>query len=288
MTMGYANPDALVETDWLEQHVEDPSVRIIEVDEDTTAYEKGHIQGALAWNWFTDLHLSVGRDYVGQEGLNHLLGKAGVDEDTTVVLYGGNNNWFAAYAYWLLRYLGFGAVKLLNGGRKKWELESRLQTQAVPSFPPTTFSIPNPVRGNIRVFRDEVLQRVGDHATTFIDVRSPEEYRGEKLAPDHLPQEQAQVPGHIPGAANIPWAKAANDDGTFKSAEELQALYQGVMGPEVIAYCRIGERSSHTWFALTELLGWGNVKNYDGSWTEYGSLVGAPVDRDQVATGARR
>jgi thiosulfate/3-mercaptopyruvate sulfurtransferase len=277
---GYANPDALVETDWLEQHVEDPNIRIIEVDEDTTAYEKGHIQNALAWNWFTDLHVPVGRDYVGQDGLSDLLSKAGVGEDTTVVLYGGNNNWFAAYAYWLARYLGFGSVKLLNGGRKKWELESRLQTQAVPSFPQTTLRIRNPVRGDIRAFRDEVLQKVGDQATAFIDVRSPEEYRGEKLAPDHLPQEQAQVPGHIPGAANIPWAKASNDDGTFKSAEELGALYEGVRGAqEVIAYCRIGERSSHTWFALTELLGYGNVKNYDGSWTEYGSLVGAPVER---------
>jgi len=279
---GYANPDALVETDWLEQHVEDPNIRIIEVDEDTSAYEKGHIQNALGWNWFIDLHVPVGRDYVDQEGLNQLLQKAGVDQDTTVVLYGGNNNWFAAYAYWLLRYLGFGSVKLLNGGRKKWELESRLQTQSVPSFASTSYTIQNPVRGDIRAFRDEVLQRVGDKTTSFIDVRSPEEYRGEKLAPDHLPQEQAQVPGHIPGAASIPWAKAANDDGTFKSADELTALYEGagVMGgQEIIAYCRIGERSSHTWFALTELLGVGNVKNYDGSWTEYGSLVGVPVEK---------
>jgi thiosulfate/3-mercaptopyruvate sulfurtransferase len=278
----YANPDALVETDWLEQHVDDPKVRIIEVDEDTTAYDKGHIQNALAWNWFTDLHAPLGRDYVDQAGLNALLQRAGVGEDTTVVLYGGNNNWFAAYAYWLLAYLGFAQVKLLNGGRKKWELESRLQTQAVASFPSTSFTIQNPVRGDIRAFRDEVLDKVGESGTAFIDVRSPEEYRGEKLAPDHLPQEQAQVPGHIPGAANIPWAKAANDDGTFKSAQELAALYQeaGITsGQEVIAYCRIGERSSHTWFALTELLGYERVKNYDGSWTEYGSLVGAPVEK---------
>jgi thiosulfate/3-mercaptopyruvate sulfurtransferase len=279
---GYANPDALVETDWLEQHLDDPKIRIIEVDEDTTAYEKGHITNALGWNWFTDLHAPVGRDYVDQQGLNALLRRAGVGPDTTVVLYGGNNNWFAAYAYWVLRYLGFGSVKLLNGGRKKWELESRLQTQTVPSFPTTDFTIQNPVWGDVRAFRDDVLQRVGDTTTAFIDVRSPEEYRGERLAPDHLPQEQAQVPGHIPGAANIPWAKAANEDGTFKSADELTALYEGAgisAGQETIAYCRIGERSSHTWFALTELLGWDKVRNYDGSWTEYGSLVGAPVEK---------
>jgi thiosulfate/3-mercaptopyruvate sulfurtransferase len=279
---GYAHPDALVETGWLEEHVDDPAVRIIEVDEDTTAYEKGHIQNAVAWNWFTDLHAPVGRDYVDQAGLTALLRKAGVGPDTTVVLYGGNNNWFAAYAYWLLRYLGFGSVKLLNGGRKKWELESRLQNQAVPSFPATTLTLEDPVRGDIRAYRDEVLDRVTDKRAAFVDVRSPEEYRGEKLAPDHLPQEQAQVPGHIPGAANIPWAKASNDDGTFKTAEELKALYEGAgitAGKEVIAYCRIGERSSHTWFALTELLGFDKVKNYDGSWTEYGSLVGAPVER---------
>jgi thiosulfate/3-mercaptopyruvate sulfurtransferase len=279
---GYANPDALVETDWLEEHAGDPSVRVVEVDEDTTAYEKGHIRGALAWNWFTDLHAPVGRDYVDQEGLTALLSEAGVDQDTTVVVYGGNNNWFAAYAYWLLRYLGFGAVKLLNGGRKKWELESRQLTQEVPSHAATTIRIESPVRGDIRAFREEVLQKVGDRTTSFIDVRSPEESRGEKLAPDHLPQEQAQVPGHIPGAANIPWAKAANEDGTFKSAEELAALYEGAgvtKQGEIIAYCRIGERSSHTWFALTELLGYPDVKNYDGSWTEYGSLVGAPVEK---------
>jgi thiosulfate/3-mercaptopyruvate sulfurtransferase len=279
---GYANPEALIETAWLEEHLNDPRILIVEVDEDTTAYEKGHIPGAIGWNWFKDLHAPVGRDYLDQKGLAALLGRVGVGNDTTVVLYGGNNNWFAAYAYWLLTYLGFGAVKLLNGGRKKWELESRLLTQDVPSFEPTSFAIDNPIRGEIRAFRNEVLDKVSDGAASFVDVRSPEEYRGEKLAPDHLPQEQAQVPGHIPGAANIPWAKAANEDGTFKAAEELKALYEdaGVRGDrEVIAYCRIGERSSHTWFALSELLGYRDVKNYDGSWTEYGSLVGAPVEK---------
>jgi thiosulfate/3-mercaptopyruvate sulfurtransferase len=276
---GYANPDALVETEWLEHHLDDPQVRVIEVDEDTTAYEKGHIPGAVAWNWTTDLHTPVGRDYIDRAGFSRLLSRAGVREGTTVVLYGGNNNWFAAYAYWLLKLRGFDAVKLLNGGRKKWELESRPLTQEVPTYEETGFEIAGPERPELRALRDEVLASL-DRAS-FVDVRSPEEYRGEKLAPDHLPQEQSQVPGHIPGAANIPWSKAANEDGTFKSAEELRVLYeQAGITPEreVIAYCRIGERSSHTWFVLRELLGYPSVKNYDGSWTEYGSLVGAPVE----------
>ncbi len=277
----YANPDALVETDWLEKNLDNPNIRVIEVDEDTTAYEKGHIRGALGWDWFKDLHAQPRREYVDQEGLSRLLDAAGVGPDTTVVLYGGNNNWFAAYAYWLLRYLGFDNVKLLNGGRKKWELEGRELTQAPPpELAPQGFRITGPVRGELRALRDEVLGKVGK--VRMVDVRSPEEYRGDKLAPEHLPQEQAQVPGHIPGAANIPWSKAANEDGTFKSAEELAELY-GAAGvtPDrgVIAYCRIGERSAHTWFVLHELLGYPMVENYDGSWTEYGSLVGAPVER---------
>jgi len=278
----YANPDALVETDWLEEHLNDPAIRVIEVDEDTTAYEKGHIPGAVGWNWSTDLHAPVGRDYVDQDGLAALLRTAGVGPETTVVLYGGNNNWFASYAYWLLRYLGFGNVKLLNGGRKKWELESREQTMDVPSYASTEVTVEGPVVNDFRAFRDYVLDRVREGDSALVDVRSPEEYRGEKLAPDHLPQEQAQVPGHIPGAANIPWSKAANDDGSFRSADELAELYGGAgvtSDKEVIAYCRIGERSSHTWFVLQELLGYPNVKNYDGSWTEYGSLVGAPVEK---------
>jgi thiosulfate/3-mercaptopyruvate sulfurtransferase len=277
---GYANPDALVETDWLEANVTDPGIRVIEVDEDTEAYDKGHIEGAVGWNWTSDLHADVGRDYVDQAGLADLLSRAGVGPDTTVILYGGNNNWFAAYAYWLLKVRGVDTLKLLNGGRKKWELESRPLTQDVPSYSATGLSLAGGERSDIRALREEVLSKVGG-STGFVDVRAPEEFRGEKLAPDHLPQEQAQVPGHIAGAANIPWAKAANEDGTFKSADELRELYaaEGVSGDgEVIAYCRIGERSSHTWFALQELLGFQNVKNYDGSWTEYGSLVGAPVE----------
>ena len=276
----YANPDALVETDWLESNLDDPGIRVIEVDEDTSAYEKGHIRGAVGWNWSTDLHAPLGRDYVDQAGLSALLSAAGVGDDTTVILYGGNNNWFAAYAYWILKLRGFDNVKLLNGGRKKWELESRELSTDAPQVTSTGYRVTGTEQPGIRALRDEVLSKVGSSA--FVDVRSPEEYRGEKLAPDHLPQEQAQVPGHIPGAANIPWVKAANDDGTFKSADELKALYagEGISGDgEIIAYCRIGERSSHTWFALQELLGYTNVKNYDGSWTEYGSLVGAPVEK---------
>ncbi|MGH2529354.1 MAG: sulfurtransferase [Actinomycetota bacterium] len=276
----YTNPDALVETDWLDEHLDDPAIQAIEVDEDTQAYEKGHIRGAVSWNWTTDLHAKVGREYISQAGFSELLSKAGAGKDTTVVLYGGNNNWFAAYAYWLLKLRGFDNVKLLNGGRKKWELESRELTQEVPAHKSTGFTITGPERPEIRALRNEVLGELGKSA--FVDVRSPEEYRGEKLAPDHLPQEQSQVPGHIPAAANIPWVKAANEDGTFKSAKELRELYESegiTPDKEVIAYCRIGERSSHTWFALTELLGYGTVKNYDGSWTEYGSLVGAPVEK---------
>jgi thiosulfate/3-mercaptopyruvate sulfurtransferase len=275
----YAKPEVLVDTDWLEAHAGDGDVRVIEVDEDTAAYEKGHVAGAVGWNWTTDLHTKVGREYVSQDELADLLSRAGVADGTTVVLYGGNNNWFAAYAYWILKLRGFEAVKLVNGGRKKWELESRPLSQDVPSYAATALKITGSEHPEIRVFRDEVIAKIGKAG--LVDVRSPEEYRGEKLAPDHLPQEQSQVPGHIPGAANIPWVKAANDDGTFKSADELKALYdaEGITDAgETIAYCRIGERSSHTWFALQELLGYSNVKNYDGSWTEYGSLVGAPVE----------
>jgi thiosulfate/3-mercaptopyruvate sulfurtransferase len=276
----YVHPETLVDADWVAQHIDDANIRLIDVDEDTSAYEKGHIRNAVGWNWFTDLHDPVRRDYVDQAGLSRLLQQSGVGPDTTVVLYGANNNWFAAYAYWLARYLGFDAVKLLDGGRKKWELDGRELTQDVTTFPPTDLRVTGLVRGELRALRDEVLAKLGQEQ--LIDVRSPEEYRGERLAPEHLPQEQAQVPGHIPGAVNIPWSKAANDDGTFRVADELQALYQSEgIDPDrgVIAYCRIGERSAHTWFVLHELLGYPSVENYDGSWTEYGSLVGVPVER---------
>jgi thiosulfate/3-mercaptopyruvate sulfurtransferase len=278
--MAYANPRSLVTTDWLAEHLNDPQIRVVEVDEDTTAYGGGHIPGAVAWDWSSDLHHPVRRDYIDQEGFNALLQKLGAGPETTVILYGGNNNWFAAYALWLLKYRGFDSVQLLDGGRKKWELEGRELTGTVPSYAPSDYRIPNPERPNLRAFRDDALAKVGSAA--FVDVRSPEEFSGEKLAPDHLPQEQPYVGGHVPGAKNIPWSKAANEDGSFRSYDELLALYNGagISGEgETIAYCRIGERSSHTWFVLSQLLGFDNVQNYDGSWTEYGSLVGAPVER---------
>lgn len=278
--MPYANPDALVETDWLAEHLDDAGIRIVEVDEDVTAYAKGHIPGSISWDWNADLHHPSRRDYLGQEALGKLLASAGVDDHTTIVLYGGNNNWFASYAYWLLKYRGFDRVRLLNGGRKKWEEEDRPLTTDVPSPAGTSFRIAAPERPDLRALRDDVLASVGEAG--FVDVRSPEEYSGVKLAPDHLPQEQPYVGGHVPGAANVPWSKAANDDGTFKTAEELAALYEGegiTADRETVTYCRIGERSSHTWFALHELLGHPNVRNYDGSWTEYGSLVNVPVER---------
>jgi thiosulfate/3-mercaptopyruvate sulfurtransferase len=276
----FVHPEALVDADWVVEHLDDPNVRIIDVDEDTSAYATGHIRNAVGWNWTTDLHDPVRREYVDQDGLSRLLQRAGVGPDTTVVLYGGNDNWFAAYAYWLCRYLGFDAVKLLDGGRKRWELDGRELIETVPDFPRTDLRVTGLVRGELRALREEVLAKLGQEQ--YIDVRSPEEYRGERLAPEHLPQEQAQVPGHIPGAVNIPWSRAANDDGTFRSADELRALYGGEgIAPDrgVITYCRIGERSAHTWFVLHELLGYPTVENYDGSWTEYGSLVGVPVER---------
>jgi thiosulfate/3-mercaptopyruvate sulfurtransferase len=277
----YANRDALVETDWLEEHQNDSDIAIVEVDEDTTAYEKGHIPNASAINWQSELHDIPRREFVSAQQLADLLGKKGVSNDQTIILYSGNNNWFAAYAYWLLKYRGVDNVKLLNGGRKKWELESRILTQDLPSRSQATFSI-GKEQPNLRVFRDEVVKRAGSREGAWIDVRSPEEYRGELLAPPHLPQEQAQVPGHIPGAANVTWSKAVNEDGTFKSLDELKKLYEaeGVTpDKDVITYCRIGERSSHSWFVLKELLGYGQVRNYDGSWTEYGSLVGVPIEK---------
>ncbi len=277
----YANPDALVTTDWLASNLNDPTLRIIEVDEDTEAYGRGHIQGAIAWNWSVDLHHPLRRDYLDQDGLSQLLADSGVDRDTTVILYGGNNNWFAAYAYWLLKLRGFDNVKLLDGGRLRWNVEQRETTPEVPTVTATEFRIEGDDRPELRALRDDVLARVDKGGTVFIDVRSPEEFSGEKLAPDHLPQEQRYVGGHVPWAQNVPWSKAANDDGSFRSVEELADLYAsvGVNGGPVVSYCRIGERSAHTWFVLHELLGITDVANYDGSWTEYGSLVGAPVER---------
>lgn len=277
----YARSDVLVDTDWLEQNLGNDDIAIIEVDEDFTAYEKGHIPGAVSLNWQTDLHDLPRRDFVSGDQLAKLLGERGIDNSKTIVLYGGNNNWFAAYAYWLFTYRGVDNVKLLNGGRKKWELESKLLDQEVPQRSATTYEI-GQERPELRALREEVLAAVKEGRHGYVDVRSPEEFRGELAAPPHLPQEQAQVPGHIPGASNVPWSKAVNEDGTFKDADELRDLYaaEGIDGSrDIIAYCRIGERAAHSWFVLHELLGFDNTKTYDGSWTEYGSLVGVPVEK---------
>ena len=267
----------LVTADWVAEHLDDDSVVLIEVDEDTTAYDKGHIAGAIKLDWKQDLQDPVRRDFVNQEQFGALLSSRGVSNDDTVVLYGGNNNWFAAYAYWYFKLYGHGDVRLLDGGRKKWELDSRELSDDEVTRQPTTYTASAPDL-TIRAFRGEVEDAIG--VKNLVDVRSPDEYAGRLLAPAHLPQEQAQRGGHIPTASNVPWSKAANDDGTFKSADELQQLYAdaGVdFGKDTIAYCRIGERSAHTWFVLHEILGQENVKNYDGSWTEWGSLVGVPV-----------
>jgi thiosulfate/3-mercaptopyruvate sulfurtransferase len=270
--------DVLVDADWLQEHLDDSSIAIVEVDEDTSAYEKNHIKNAIRIDWTKDLQDPVRRDFVTQEGFEKLLSEKGIGNDHTVVLYGGNNNWFASYAYWYFKLYGHDNVKLLDGGRKKWELDGRpLSTDAV-NRPATSYTAKQP-DNSIRAFRDEVIAAIG--AKNLVDVRSPDEFSGKILAPAHLPQEQSQRAGHIPGALNVPWSKAANEDGTFKSDDALAALYAeaGLDGKkETIAYCRIGERSSHTWFVLQELLGHENVKNYDGSWTEYGSLVGAPIE----------
>ena len=272
--------EVLVTTEWAAEHLDDPAYRFVEVDEDTEAYGQGHLRGAIAWNWRSDLHKAPRRDFIDAEGTVELLRAAGVGPDTTVVLYGGNNNWFAAYAYWLLRYRGFDRVRLVDGGRKKWELEGRELVTDVPSPAPAEPGALGPERPELRAFRDDVLAHIDAPGKSLLDVRSPAEFTGEVLAPPHLPQEAAQVPGRVPGAANVPWASVAREDGTFKSNEELTALYseKGVTpDTEVIAYCRIGERSSHSWFVLHELLGYPKVRNYDGSWAEYGSLVGVPI-----------
>ena len=269
--------DSLVDADWVEAHLHDPKVVLVEVDEDTQAYDKGHIPGAVRIDWKDDLQDPVRRDFVNKAEFEALLSSRGIGNEHTVVLYGGNNNWFASYAYWYFKLYGHGDVKLLDGGRKRWELDSREQVTEVPSRPATSYVAQEQDR-SIRAFRQEVEDAIG--TLNLIDVRSPDEYAGRILAPAHLPQEQSQRPGHIPTAVNVPWSKAANDDGTFKSDDELRALYgeAGVdFGQDTIAYCRIGERSAHTWFVLHELLGQTSVRNYDGSWTEYGALVGVPI-----------
>ena len=277
----YAHPESLVSTDWVAEHGSDANVRLIEVDVDTAAYEQGHIAGAVGWNWQSQLQQAVRRDVVSKDEMEQLLGSAGVGNNTTVVVYGDNNNWFAAWAFWQIKYYGHGDVKLMNGGRAKWEAEGRPMTTDAPSHAATSYSAQAPDE-SIRAYRDQVLAGVGSGSVALVDVRSPAEFSGELLAPPNLPQEGSQRGGHIPGAANIPWGQAANEDGTFKSADELAELYGGKGidgGRDTVAYCRIGERSSHTWFVLTQLLGYENVRNYDGSWTEWGSIVGAPIEK---------
>ena len=270
--------DVLVTADWAEQNLDTDGVVFVEVDEVTSAYDTGHIPGAVKLDWQTDLQDPVVRDFIDRARFEQLLSEKGVATDDTVVLYGGNNNWFAAYAYWYFRLYGHSDVRLLDGGRKKWELDGRVLDKDDVQRDATTYTAKDQ-DSSIRAFRREVEDAIG--VKNLVDVRSPDEFAGRILAPAHLPQEQAQRPGHIPTALNVPWSKAANEDGTFRSDDELRALYAAEGLDEsrpTIAYCRIGERSSHTWFVLHELLGYSDVKNYDGSWTEYGSLVGVPIE----------
>jgi len=269
----------LVDTQWVEDALGAPDVRIVDVDEDTTAHARGHIPGSIAWHWRDDLRHPLRREIVDQDAVTGLLRRSGVGPDTTVVLYGGNGNWFAAYAYWVLRYRGFDRVRLMDGGRRRWEMEGRRLTRSGVETPHAEPGPLAPVREEHRAGRDLVLRRVEEGDAVLIDVRAPAEFRGEMLAPPHLPQEQAQVPGHIPGAVNVPWFALVREDGSYRTDEEIRAIFDHAGVPpekECIVYCRIGERGSHTWLALHELLG-RRVRHYDGAWTEYGSLVGAPV-----------
>ena len=279
---GVAHPESIVTTEWVAENLGDPNVRLVEVDVDTEAYDEGHIPGAVGWNWTSQLNDQLTRDILSAEQMGELLGESGISPDTTVVLYGDNNNWFATYAFWQMKIYGHSDLKIMDGGRQKWVDEGRELTTDATSVESATYDAPAPDL-SIRATRDYVLNvATTSNNTGLVDVRAPEEYDGTLLAPAHLPQEGSQRGGHIPGAANIPWASAVAEDGAFKSVEELQAIYggAGISGDgETIAYCRIGERSSHTWFVLSQILGYEKVRNYDGSWTEYGSIVGAPIER---------
>jgi thiosulfate/3-mercaptopyruvate sulfurtransferase len=281
----YVHPEALVSTEWVAQHSQDPKVRVAEVDVDTSEYSKGHVPGAIGWNWTTQLCDTVRRDILPKSHFEKLMGEAGISNDTTVILYGDNNNWFAAWAFWQMKMYGHNDVRLMNGGRKKWLAEGRDISLDIPVVAPATYKATGP-DNSLRAFLDQVQASVQGQRSALVDVRSPGEFTGEILAPPGLP-ETCQRGGHIPGARSIPWGKACNEDGTFKSFDELKAIYgaEGIDGTKpIIAYCRIGERSSHTWFVLNYLLGYDHVRNYDGSWTEWGNLVGAPVERGAAHT----
>ena len=286
----YKHPEVLVSTEWAEQHLSDPKIRLVEVDVDTSAYDQGHVPGSVGWNWQTQLQDNVRRDLIDEKALEQLMAHSGISNDTTILLYGDNNNWFAAYAFWQLKYYGHKDVRLVDGGRKKWLAEKRPLTAEVPKFAPTTYRAAGRDE-SLRARKEQILDIVEKRKPgQMVDVRSVDEFTGKIIAPPGM-IETAQRAGHIPGAANVPWSQAANEDGTFKSADELKQLYEskGVKGGEdVIAYCRIGERSSHTWFALKYLLGHDHVKNYDGSWTEWGNLVGAPIEKENPLAKAAR
>jgi thiosulfate/3-mercaptopyruvate sulfurtransferase len=282
MSNGYANPDVLVSTDWVAQHLNDPNIRLVESNEDVLLYDTGHIPGAVNIDWHADLNDSLQRDYVNPEQFAALLSRHGISPDTTVVFYGDKNNWWATYAFWVFQLFGHTNAKVMNGGRMKWVAEGRELSKERPNYPASNYPVPKRDDSKIRAFRDQVLKHV-EAGRALVDVRSPGEYRGELLHMADYPQEGAMRGGHIPTARNVPWARAANPDGTFKSAEDLRAIYEDEQGlkssDDVIAYCRIGERSSHTWFVLTHLLGYPNVRNYDGSWTEWGNSVRVPIER---------
>ncbi len=281
-TKGYAHPEALVSTEWVAQHLDDPNVRIVESNEDVLLYDLGHIPGAVKIDWHTDLQDPLVRDYLDAEGFARLCRARGIGERTTVVFYGDKNNWWACYAFWVFKLFGHPDCRIMDGGRKKWEAEGRPLTREVPQYPPSDYPVRSRDDAAIRAFREDVEAHI-EAGKPLVDVRSPQEYRGELLHMPDYPQEGALRGGHIPGARNVPWARAVNEDGTFKSAEELRRIYEQEAGlrpdQDIIAYCRIGERSSHTWFVLKYLLGYDKVRNYDGSWTEWGNLVRAPIER---------
>ena len=277
----YAHPESIVETEWVYEHLDDPSVRLVEVDVDTDVFDHGHISGAVGWNWQSQLQQGMVRDLIDKEGMQKLLSDSGISNSTTVILYGDNNNWFACWAFWQLKYYGHQDVRIMNGGRIKWELEGKPFVETKTEVDSVPYLAKEPDE-SLRAYRDQILKALSESGISLVDVRSPDEYSGLLFAPENVPQEGSQRAGHIPGAKNIPWAQATDSDGTFKTYAELLQLYKdnGITGEgNTVTYCRIGERSSHTWFVLTQLLGYSNVSNYDGSWTEWGSIVGAPIEK---------